>query len=39
MQKEIRLAKTAGMKIMELVEKDIKPSDILTLKAFENALA
>jgi dihydroxy-acid dehydratase len=34
----IRLAKTAGMKIMELVEKDIKPSDILTQKAFENAL-
>ncbi|HEY9059145.1 MAG TPA: dihydroxy-acid dehydratase [Pseudobacteroides sp.] len=35
----IRLAKMAGMKIMELVEKDIKPSDILTPKAFENALA
>ncbi len=35
----IRLAKTAGMKIMELVEKDIKPSDILTREAFENALA
>jgi dihydroxy-acid dehydratase len=34
----IRLAKTAGMKIMELVEKDIKPLDILTEKAFENAL-
>ncbi len=34
----IRLAKTAGMKIMELVDKDIKPSDILTQKAFENAL-
>ncbi len=34
----IRLAKKAGMKIMELVEKDIKPSDILTSKAFENAL-
>lgn len=34
----IRLAKTAGMKIMELVEKDIKPSDILTNEAFENAL-
>lgn len=33
-----RLAKMAGMKIMELVEKDIKPSDILTDKAFENAL-
>lgn len=34
----IRLAKKAGMKIMELVEKDIKPSDILTPKAIENAL-
>lgn len=27
------------MKIMELVEKDIKPSDILVPEAFENALA
>jgi dihydroxy-acid dehydratase len=35
----IRLAKLAGMKVMELVEKGIKPSDILTEKAFENALA
>lgn len=35
----IRLAKQAGMKIMELVEKDIKPSDILVHGAFENALA
>ncbi|HHW00698.1 MAG TPA: dihydroxy-acid dehydratase [Clostridiaceae bacterium] len=35
----IRLAKQAGMKIMELVEKDIKPSDILVPEAFENALA
>jgi dihydroxy-acid dehydratase len=34
----IRLAKKAGMKVMELVEKDIKPSDILTPKVFENAL-
>ncbi|NLY19205.1 MAG: dihydroxy-acid dehydratase [Clostridiaceae bacterium] len=34
----IRLAKQAGMKIMELVEKNIKPSDILVAKAFENAL-
>ncbi len=34
----IRLAKHAGMRVMELVEKDIKPSDILTEKAFENAL-
>lgn len=34
----IRLAKYAGMKVMELVEKGIKPSDILNAKAFENAL-
>jgi len=34
----LRLAKYAGMKVMEMVEKDIKPSDILTEKAFENAL-
>ncbi len=35
----IRLAKHAGMKIMELVEKDIKPRDIMTEDAFMNALA
>lgn len=34
----IRLAKKAGMQIMEMVEKDTKPSDILTMKAFRNAL-
>jgi dihydroxy-acid dehydratase len=34
----IRLAKEAGIQVMELVEKNIRPSDILTLKAFENAL-
>ncbi len=34
----IRLAKEAGMQVMELVEKNLRPSDILTLKAFENAL-
>ena len=33
----LRLAKEAGMKIMELVEKDIKPRDIMTPAAFENA--
>lgn len=33
----LRLAKYAGMKIMELVEKNIKPSDILTKDAFINA--
>ena len=36
--KRLRLAKIAGMKIMELVEKSIKPSDIMTKDAFENAL-
>lgn len=36
--KRLRLAKTAGMKIMELVEKNIRPSDIMTKDAFENAL-
>mgnify|MGYP000680646949 CR=1 FL=1 len=34
----IHLAKHAGMKIMELIEKGIKPRDILTPAAFRNAL-
>ena len=34
----IKLAKHAGMKVMELLEKDIKPLDIMTEKAFHNAL-
>ena len=34
----IRLAKHAGMKIMELVKKDINPRDIMTKEAFLNAL-
>ncbi|MBE5967507.1 MAG: dihydroxy-acid dehydratase [Lachnospiraceae bacterium] len=34
----ICLAKHAGMKIMELLAKDIKPRDILTKEAFLNAL-
>ncbi|MDD6034615.1 MAG: dihydroxy-acid dehydratase [Lachnospiraceae bacterium] len=34
----IRLAKHAGMKIMELLEKNIRPCDIMTEKAFMNAL-
>ena len=33
----IRLAKHAGMKIMELIEKNICPRDIMTHAAFENA--
>lgn len=34
----IGLAKHAGMQIMKLVEKDIKPRDIMNEKAFRNAL-
>ncbi len=34
-----RLAKDSGRAIMHLVEKDIRPRDILTRKAFENAVA
>ena len=36
--KRLRLAKTAGMKIMELVNKNIKPKDIVTIDAVKNAL-
>ncbi len=34
----IGLAKHAGMQIMKLVEKDVKPRDIMNEKAFRNAL-
>jgi len=34
----IRLAKQAGVKIMELLEKNIRPSDIMTYDAFINAI-
>ncbi|MCI8274129.1 MAG: dihydroxy-acid dehydratase [Lachnospiraceae bacterium] len=34
----IKLAKHAGMQIMELLKRDIKPRDIMTEKAFMNAL-
>ncbi|MDR2163308.1 MAG: dihydroxy-acid dehydratase [Clostridiales Family XIII bacterium] len=34
----VRLAKTAGVRVMDLINKDIKPRDILTLDAFENAI-
>ena len=33
----LRLAKHTGMKIMELLEKDIRPRDIMTEAAFHNA--
>lgn len=35
----IRLAKEAGMQVMELYRKNIRPLDIMTEKAFYNALA
>jgi dihydroxy-acid dehydratase len=34
----IRIAKTAGVKVMELVERNIRPRDILTMEAFHNAI-
>ena len=34
----IRLAKQAGMQIMELLKQDIKPLDIMTSQAFDNAI-
>lgn len=34
----IKLAKQAGMAVMELVRKNIRPRDIMTEKAFHNAL-
>src|SRR5262245_26758124 len=33
-----QLAESAGRQIVELVERDLKPSDILTSAAFENAI-
>ena len=37
--RRIQLAKKAGMQVMELLKKDIRPRDIMTEKAFMNALA
>ncbi|WP_295361110.1 dihydroxy-acid dehydratase [uncultured Pseudoramibacter sp.] len=34
----LRLAKHAGMQVMEMIEKDIRPLDIMTEAAFYNAL-
>lgn len=34
----LRLAKHAGMKVMEMLEKNIRPRDIMTKEAFLNAL-
>ena len=38
MEGRVQLAETAGIKIMDLVKKDIKPRDITTLEAFKNAI-
>ena len=38
MSDRIQLAKTAGERILELYREDLRPSDILTKKSFENAL-
>jgi len=39
LSERVRLAKHAGMKVMELLEKNIKPRDIATPAAFNNAIA
>lgn len=38
MSARLRLAKMAGERVMELLRDDIKPSDIITEKAIENAM-
>ena len=35
---QVRAAKRTGMQIMQLLEKNILPSDIMTPEAFENAI-
>ncbi len=35
----VRLAKAAGLHIIELVRQDIKPRDVMTMAAFRNAIA
>ncbi|MDN5332248.1 MAG: dihydroxy-acid dehydratase [Tepidanaerobacteraceae bacterium] len=37
--RRMQLANRAGRKLMQMVNKNIKPRDILTLQAFENAIA
>ena len=38
MSARVRLAKKAGMQVMEMLERDIKPRDIVTEKAVRNAV-
>ncbi|MBP2143647.1 dihydroxy-acid dehydratase [Methanococcus voltae] len=35
---KVRLAKKSGMKVVDLVKEGVKPTDILTKEAFENAI-
>ncbi|MBC7130179.1 dihydroxy-acid dehydratase, partial [Candidatus Bathyarchaeota archaeon] len=37
--KKLRIAKQSGKRIVEMVKENLKPSDILKMKAFENAIA
>ena len=37
--RRLRLAKHAGMRIVDMVNKNVRPRDIITLKAFENAVS
>jgi len=37
--KKLRIAKRSGERIVEMVKENLKPSDILTRRAFENAIA
>jgi len=37
--KRVALARDAGRMVMELIERNIRPADIMTDKAFENAIA
>jgi len=36
---KLRIAKESGERILELLREDLKPSDVMTDKAFENAIA
>lgn len=36
--RRLRVAKHSGMQIMKLIEQDIRPHDIMTYEAFENAI-
>ncbi len=38
LSERLRMAKTAGERVMELLRQDLRPKDILTPAAFENAL-